>query len=130
MSGIDARNTMEAAVRRELFGPPAGESGRGMPLDLSAGPPHFESWPASYGMWHDAATGEEILTESEPLRRYGIGVLYPQGTAARGPLPESIAGTPGLPIDDEVRDVDPTGEIAPSRPPDSDTDDFDLSDAN
>ncbi len=130
MTGIDARGRMEAAVRRELFGPPAGESGRGTPLDLSAGPPRFESWPATHGMWHDAATGEEILTETEPLRRYGIGVLYPQGREARGTRPESTTGTPGLPVDDEVRDVDPGGEIAPSRQPEPDTDDFDLSDAN
>jgi len=130
VSGVEARDTLEAAVRRELFGPPAGESGRGMPLDLSSGSVHFESWPATYGMWHDTATGEEILTESEPLRRYGIGVLYPRGAEARGTLPESTAGTSGLPADDEIRDVDPSGEIAPSRQPDSDTDDFDLSDAN
>ena len=91
---------------------------------LSAGEPHFDSWPATYRMWHDAATGEEILTETEPLRRYGIGVLYPQGTEARTILSENIAGTPGLPRDGEIRDVDPSGEIAPSRQPESDTDDF------
>jgi hypothetical protein len=130
MSGIDARDIMEAAVRRELFGPPPEESGRGKPLDISAGAVHFDSWPATYGLWHDAATGEEILTDTEPLRRYGIGVLYPQGSEAQGLPAENIVGTPGLPLDDEIRDVDPSGEITLSRQPEPDTDDFDLSDAN
>ena len=130
MSGIEAREIMEAGVRRELFGPPPGESSRGKPLEIIDSSVHFESWPATYGLWHDAVTGEEILSDTEPLRRYGIGVLYPQGSEARGLPAENIVGTTGLPADDEIRDVGPTGEIAPSRQPDSDTDDFDLSDAN
>jgi hypothetical protein len=130
MTGTDARDIMEAAVRRELFGPRPGEHAPGKPLDLGAGPPRFDSWPATHGLWHDAATGEEILTDTEPLRRYSVGVLYPRSAQADGPPAESITGTVGLPADDEVRDVEPSGELTPSRQPDADTDDFDLSDAN
>jgi hypothetical protein len=46
MTGTDARDIMEAAVRRELFGPRPGEHAPGKPLDLSAGPPRFDSWLA------------------------------------------------------------------------------------
>lgn len=38
MTGADARDIMEAAIRRELFGPHPGEHALGKPLDLSAGP--------------------------------------------------------------------------------------------
>lgn len=131
MSGIEARGVMEAAVRRELFGPPPGETRRGKPIDTTTGAVHFDSWPASHGLWYDETTGQEILTETEPLRRYGIGVLYPQGSAARSQAAgETIAGTPGLPTDDEIRDIDPSGTVTPTGQPDPDTDDFDLSDAN
>lgn len=133
MSGIDARNIMESAVRRELFGPAPDEAGSGKPLDTSAGSLHFESWPETRGLWFDEATGEEILTDTEPLRRYGIGVLYPRGSATRSVPAESTAGISGLPTDDQIRDVEPAlglvDDVTFARQ-DSDTDDFDLSDAN
>ena len=129
MTGTDARDIVEAAVRRELFGPRPGEHPPGKPLDISAGP-QFESWPATQGLWHDAATGQEILTDTEPLRRYCVGVLYPRSAQSGSGAAESITGTVGLPADDEVRDGEQSGDVAPSWQPDADTDDFDLSDAN
>lgn len=130
MSGIDARDVIELSVRRELVGPEPGEVKRGEALDLAAGPVHFESWEAARGPWHDAATGEEILTEADPLRRYGVGVLYPQGTEAVAAGRESTSGIPGLPSDDVVQDSVSTIEVTPQSQPEADSDDFDLRDAN
>ncbi|KWW97919.1 helicase [Carbonactinospora thermoautotrophica] len=123
---MEAREIMEAAVRRELFGPTNDETRRGKPLDISAGLVTFESWEQTRGPWHDAATGQEILSEIEPLRRYGVGVLHPKGAAAT----ESIAGITGLPADDAIEDGAGAPELQASGAPEADTDDFDLSDAN
>jgi Helicase conserved C-terminal domain len=125
VTGADARDIMEAALRRELVGPADGEEPRGKPLDTTVSLLTFDSWEAARGPWHDAATGEEILTEAEPLRRYGIGVLHPRGRDT-----EDISGITGLPGDDDVRDASPSDEITAHRHPEPDTDDFDLSGAN
>ncbi len=78
MSGEEARNIVEEAVRRELFGPLGRGERLGEPLDISKGTVKFKSREDSYGRFHDAETGEEILTTSTPLDRYGIGVLHGQ----------------------------------------------------
>src|SRR5690554_475301 len=93
MTGSEARDIVEAAVRRELFGPSRGEAPVGGPLDCSSGSVHFESPEASRGQFHEAASLEEILTQSDPLRRYGIGVLY-SGAAQRGSAITSISEAP------------------------------------
>src|SRR5689334_22998311 len=102
---------MEAAVRRELFGPAAGEAPRGKSLDLQSGTPKFDSWLDTHGLWHDEASGEEILTETEPLRRYGVGVLFSRPVSAGSTSVETTIGTAGLPADNEIRDSDPV--VAP-----------------
>src|SRR4051794_37880820 len=114
---------MEAAVRRELVGPADGETPRGKPLDVSGGLVHFESWNQARGPWHDAATGEEILSEIDPIRRYGVGVLHPQGPVAEG----SLAGVMGLPADDDVEDAVEIPQFELQSAPEADADDFDLS---
>jgi len=138
MSGLEARSIVEAAVRRELFGPVEDEEPRGTPIDCSSGVIHFETKEASRGQFHDATTRQEILTHSDPLRRYGIGVLY--NGAAQG-------GTVIATEDAESHDVDLTwvpgladNEDKPDGPPveikgvlhhdEADSDDFDLTDAN
>ena len=83
MSGLEARSIVEDAVRRELFGPALGSEPRGNPVDCASGSIHFETLEASRGQFHDATTLQELLTQSDPLRRYGIGVLY-NGGARRG----------------------------------------------
>ena len=70
-------------------------------------------------------TGQEILTESDPLRRYGIGVLY-DGAAVAGDL----TWVPGLPDSDETSDAPVTPAPAALRDDEPDSDDFDLTDAN
>src|SRR5215472_7652294 len=94
MTGVEARDIMEAAVRRELFGPPADEPPRGKPLDCSAGSYQFDTREDSWGLWHDARTGQEILTRADPLHRYGIGVLFAGATEHGADIP---AGSPARP---------------------------------
>ena len=138
MSGVEARRTVEDAVRRELFGPVEGEPARGTPLKSNAGVVHFETAEESRGQFHDAETGQEILTNGTPLTRYGIGVLY-AGATVRG---SAIDGTDTA--DDSQELVGVTGlattEDDPQGPPIeiqghirqdvADSDDFDLTDAN
>lgn len=146
MTGTEARHMMEAAVRRELFGPRKDEGPRGKPMDCSTGSHVFDKREDSWGLWHDGATGQEILTTTDPLHRYGVGVLFAgatdHGTAiefggAEVGLDEEgedeIAGVTGL---SETEDdlsapavVIDVPDVAPPRG-EADSDDFDLTDAN
>ena len=62
MSGLEARATVEAELRRELFGPAKDKEPSGRPLDCSGGSITFDTAEESRGQFHDAATHEEILT--------------------------------------------------------------------
>ena len=143
MTGVEARATIEAAVRRELFGPPAEEPPRGKPLECSSGTVHFDKREDSWGLWHEAGSGQEILTESDPLRRYGVGILYcgaqargtalTMGASTGGDAEDELAGVNGLSSVEDVMsgpvvEIDvPAGTAARG---DADADDFDLTDAN
>jgi hypothetical protein len=136
MTGLEARDIIEAELRRELFGPLHGDEPQGKPIDCSSGSIHFASAEASRGQFHDAGSLQEILNTTDPLRRYGVGVLH------------SGAAVGGTEIDaEEGEDVDLTGvagiaqsEDNPSGDPieisgslhfdEADSDDFDLTDAN
>lgn len=120
---MSARDTMVGAVRRELFGPLPEAAPVGKPLDLASAP-RFATWEEARGPWHDMATGEEVLSESGPNQRYGVGILFP-----RGARPEETRGVVGLPTDADERDQ-PEAPIIDSRSAEADGDDFDLSDAN
>ena len=76
MSGIEARETVEAALRRELFGPLDGDPVRGQPLTINAGVVHFETTEASRGQFHDADSGQEILTSGTPLKLVALKNRY------------------------------------------------------
>ncbi|MFF9078907.1 helicase-related protein [Streptomyces rubiginosohelvolus] len=127
-----ARDSMARAVRTELFGPVDGDAPQGRPRDTSSGPLHFGSWEATRGPWHDGSTGQEILSDMEPLRRYGIGVLFAKGTqgehGARNA--NALTGVTGLPADDTVDSGTDAPDIPAIKSNDTDSDDFDLSDAN
>ena len=73
MSDLSAgRDVLAEALRRELVGPaPAGPK-----VDLTT---PFPTKADSYGPFVDAATGEEVLAWTRPLKRYGAGVLFPSG---------------------------------------------------
>lgn len=144
MTGTDARRTMEAAVRRELFGPPSDEAPRGKPMDCSTGSHVFDKREDSWGLWHDGATGQEILTTTDPLHRYGVGVLF-AGATDHGTVIEYGEAEPEEEAEDEIAGVVGLSEseedlsspavvmdvraIAPPRG-EADSDDFDLTDAN
>ncbi len=114
------------AMRRELIGPsPAGQE-----IDISHGITldGFESLNRPY---RQAGAREEILTRDAPIKRYGIGVLFPQ----RAPLDEEATRT------DETSGVasTPMLEISADAPlelddlrlgSEHDDDDLDLSLAN
>ncbi|AZI57717.1 helicase [Nakamurella antarctica] len=138
MTGSEARDIVEAAVRRELFGPARGETPVGAPLDCSSGSVRFESAQASRGQFHEAASLEELLTQSDPLRRYGIGVLY-NGAAQRGSAIAisgedagdiDIAWVSGIAESEESLGEAPVEVKGTLRHDQADSDDFDLTDAN
>jgi hypothetical protein len=90
----DSRDRVHGALVGELVGP--GPERAGQRLDLSK-PVSFASWEEARGVWHDAATGQEILTETLPSRRFGVGVLFPAGKHA-----EERPEAPGLEISDAI----------------------------
>ncbi|MBX7136311.1 MAG: hypothetical protein K1X67_26880 [Fimbriimonadaceae bacterium] len=146
MTGVEARAIVEDSVRRELFGPSLGEIPSGNPIDCSKLAITFETKADTNGQFHDRDTLEEILTRSDPLRRYGVGVLYSGGAASGSSgsanVNEDGGSTlgadssddpiviPGLPESDENPMQPPTELRGTIRQDQLDSDDFDLSDAN
>lgn len=130
MTGVEARAIVEAAVRRELFGPAPGEKPSGTPIDCSGAALTFATKDESRGQFHDRDTLEEVLTRSDPLRRYGVGVLYSGGTPGGGGSDDDPVVIPGL-AENEDNPEQPSPELQPRPGQDeADSDDFDLSDAN
>lgn len=132
MSGVEAREIVEATVRRELFGPAPGEAPVGNGIDCSSHSLIFQKKDESQGQFHDRDTLEEVLTRSDPLRRYGVGVLYSGGTPAGGleARDDASAVVPGLAentANPEQESAEVRGKV---RQDQADSDDFDLSDAN
>ena len=72
---LAGRQTLVTALREELVGP----CPRGTAIDCSR-EIAFPDRDSSYGPWHQMASGEEILQRDRPIKRYGIGVLYPPET--------------------------------------------------
>lgn len=137
MSGQEARDTVEAALRRELFGPVDGDPLRGQPLTINAGAVHFETKEASRSQFHDAETGEEILTGGTPLKRYGVGVLFAGATIGGSPVEsaeddsaEDLDGITGIAVSEDDLIGPPIEIQGHIRHDVADLDDFDLTDAN
>lgn len=138
MRGEEARATVEASVRRELIGPTADDVAAGKPVDCSDGVIRFESQEASRGRFYDATTLEEILTQSDPLRRYGVGVLYngasQSGTTVSASDPDNgesdLTWVAGLADSEEHPDGPPVEVKGVLHFDQADSDDFDLTDAN
>src|SRR5699024_5345338 len=89
----------------------------------------FQTKDETNGQFHDRETLEEVLTRSDPLRRYGVGVLYSGGTPTGSLASEGddSAVIPGLAENDENPEVPPTEVREARRPDQPDSDDFDLS---
>lgn len=145
---IANRGRIMSSLREELVGP----APQGKELDCS-GDVIFASTPDSYGPWRQKSSGEEILQRDPPVKRYGVGVLYPfkmpdaPVTDDTTPGADSITGGGGntptdepeappeddrytveLPVPDveEILDRAEKGGGARER----DTEEFDLSTAN
>ncbi|WP_369046794.1 helicase-related protein [Sinomonas sp. P10A9] len=136
MTGLEARSIVEAELRRELFGPLRGQEPPGKPIDCSSGSVHFDSVEASRGQFHDATSLEEILSTTDPLRRYGIGVLY-SGAAVGGTAIETegredvdLTGVPGIAQSEDNPSGAPIEVNTVLHFDEADSDDFDLTDAN
>lgn len=78
MSATAARDELVSAVRRDLFGPRDGDKAPwpGVEPRLVTTATSFEAWRDVIGAFVDDE-GNEVLSGS-PLRRYGIGVLFPK----------------------------------------------------
>jgi hypothetical protein len=130
MTGVEARAIIEAAVRRELFGPERGESPIGTPIDCSGATHTFATKEESNGQFHDRDTLEEVLTRSDPLRRYGVGVLYSGGIPSGGGSDDDPVVIPGVAENEDNPEQPPPEIKGRLRQDEADSDDFDLSDAN
>lgn len=140
MSGLEARETIESAVRRELFGPREDELFLGTAVDCSGAHIALTPEQAKSFIYHDAVSGQELLTKADPLRRYGIGVLHGGGTPGvqGSPIVHDVedsedidlVGVTGL-LTNEI-DEDAPAIVLPELPQrgGADDDDFDLKDAN
>ncbi|MGW4336792.1 helicase-related protein [Rhodococcus koreensis] len=131
MTGVEARAIVEAAVRRELFGPAPEEPPIGTPIDCSGPRLTFATKDEASGQFHDETTLEEVLTRSDPLRRYGVGVLFSGGTPGGNTHDDDTPVViPGL-AENEANPEQPPSEVKGHiRHDEADSDDFDLSDAN
>lgn len=76
---IANRDQILQALTEELFGP----SPQGDELDC-AGELKFATDEEFYRPWRQKSTGEEILQRDRPVKRYGIGVLYPVQVPVEG----------------------------------------------
>jgi hypothetical protein len=127
------------SLRRELVGPDA----RGEELDCTQSVA-FATLENSFGPWRQKGNGEEILQRDPPVKRYGIGVLYPaqtldQDDSGLDAIVTQTAAAPSeiaeLPPDDpltpegrkDLADIQQRGGLPSSE---IETEELDLSSAN
>lgn len=131
---LEARAKLVSELRRELVGPaPSG------PEQDCDGNLEFENFNTAAGPYRQASNGEEILTGDRPFKRYGVGVLYPQGIRTDDEPPTTPAEEEGLEelMDAAVEEARLAGEdheagfAKRSKPVESaDAEDFPLAAAN
>jgi hypothetical protein len=92
------REAMLRALEAELVGP----CPTGSPIDCAAAVT-FADRDSSYGPWNQKGSGEEILQRDRPIKRYGIGVLYPPETKAEED-----------PTDDDLAEADADVPVPPA----------------
>jgi len=134
---VGNRKIIMKALREELVGP----SPQGDELDCSDSI-IFEDIAKFRMPWKQKVTGEEILQRDRPLKRYGIGVLYPMNTPDKTdetvlPADASIdaadpqeAATETLLTAKGVKDIEDIVKRAESGGGDTNPYDLDLSSAN
>ena len=82
---VKGRTVVLQALKEELVGP----SPQGKEIDCSQ-PVSFVDAKQAYGPWQQKGSGEEILIRDTPVKRYGVGVLYPMGTPTEETTQEHI----------------------------------------
>ncbi len=85
---VAGRRRLVTALREELVGP----CPRGREIDCSD-EIAFPDRESAYGPFRQAGSGEEILLRDRPVKRYGIGVLYPPDTPGEND-PEEAGESP------------------------------------
>ena len=132
---FDGRDLIVKSLREELVGP----CPRGAMIDCT-GEIAFPDRESAYGPWRQADSGEEILQRDRPIKRYGIGVLYPPMTAGETDPPEeakqgaaAVDEVPAAEGEQNIADhaaaaIERIGERHSMRDPEES--DFDLSTAN
>jgi hypothetical protein len=132
---MENRRRIIQALREELVGP----SPQGNEIDCS-GEIKFSEQEESYGPWKQKGNGEEILLRDTPVKRYGVGVLYPLGAAYEtAPEEETAAATAGNPevsssedplTSKGLKDIEEIEKRSERGGIEPDVDDFDLTTAN
>ena len=138
---VGNRKIIMKALREELVGP----SPQGEELDC-ANAIIFEDITKFRMPWKQKDIGEEILQRDRPLKRYGIGVLYPFATPDENeetvPLtdaacsigeaeePEGEASSTNLLTDKGTKDIEDIIKRADTTGGDTDPYDLDLTSAN
>lgn len=135
---VKGRTVTLKALREELVGP----SPQGKEIDCNL-PISFDDTKQSYGPWRQKGSGDEILMRDSPLKRYGVGVLYPIGTSSeetsQEPIAEATNSNVNIQNDDLPKDIisekaqkaiDDIEKRVEKFASDPDTDDFDISGTN
>jgi len=102
---IKNRCRMLESLTQELVGPDP----QGRELDCST-PPRFEEWKDASGPWKEKETGQEILTQDRPCKRYGVGVLYPLQVQIADPRDPEDQQEPDEELADAPWEENPEGE--------------------
>lgn len=114
MSSSDARDLLIAAVRRDLYGPSGNDDVTwpgAEPTTLSPASA-FDSRREVAGVFIDAQQNEILV--GSPLRRYGIGILFPQGLTRHQ---EEALDTAQADVAHEAADIEAAATDAPLEPP-------------
>ena len=132
---IVGRQALITALREELVGP----CPRGKEIDCE-GQVTFPDRESAYGPWRQAGSGEEILDRDRPIKRYGVGVLYPpetpgerdpgQGGEASGATEDEVPAGEATDVLADAGAVDIERIAERQGGGDRDESDFDLSTAN
>src|SRR5262245_17507806 len=104
---VENRTFMAEALRRELVGPDP----VGLELDCDRDL-RFAEAAKSYGPWVQMGTGEEILQRDSPVKRYGVGVLYPLKIAEDDVEFDQVAAQSPENVEVSPETDEPSGEFA------------------
>lgn len=130
MKNDSGRHEVLLALRAELLGPSSPASNGAEPQRLRFSDQQtFPDFKSAGGPFVDDETGEEVLTRDAPVKRYGVGVLYPreqdlvdasvqadEGDDSQSPSSESASEL----LSEQAATFEPSGRA------DADDDDFDL----